>query len=63
MATRDLERRVNGEFLPETHQRITEAVLNHEKVENPKRGKLSKIWKPSKSVVEDEHAQTSLRDQ
>lgn len=75
VATRDLERRVNGEFLPETHQRITEAVLNHEKVEKareasavglrrdgavPKRGKLSKIWKPSKTVVEDEHAQTSL---
>ena len=75
VASRDLELRLNGEKLSDSHQRITDAVRGiekrvaaekaaEEKVERsqppPKRGRLAKLWKPSKAVVEDEDEKRSL---
>ena len=75
VASRDLELRLNGEKLPDTHQRISDALIGldrreaekkaEEKKEErrqppPKKGKLAKLWKPSKVVVEDEGERKSL---
>lgn len=75
VASRDLELRLSGEKLPDTHQRISDALIGldrreaerkaEEKKEErrqppPKKGKLAKLWKPSKVVVEDEGEKKSL---
>ncbi len=75
VATRDLEQRMNGEILPESQQRIAEAVHHHEKVEKaekeaasksdakaipPKKGRLEKIWKPRRTAIEGEHEKRAL---
>ena len=75
VATRDLEQRVNGELLPDTHQRIADAMqgiareevkLKKEAAEEgarlvpPKKGKLAKIWKPNKVPVVEESEKRSL---
>ncbi len=75
VATRDLEQRVQGDLLPETHQRISDAIGGMEKEEQkrrsaaaseevklmpPKKGKLEKIWRPRRAPVVEESEKRSL---
>ena len=75
VATRDLELRVRGEHLPETQQRIADAVKGLEDAKKaeekaalrtmgelppPKKGKLAKVWIPRRVAVEDEVEKRAL---